>query len=1330
MSKRYTKPVTRLDWATNIATILRSTKRNLIGCERGPAKYCEECSFHTNPVMEKAQKPNVTWDDNRSRAAADLENVTIGVPQQNISMHTSPKPFQKDMSYYSQRNRVDSNLEPKISVKNIAIESDMEHTKEAIRTLQNQLGQVEERTQKAFQEIQIHIIKLQEILRTRDHEITKSEPKLEESLMRKINERYKELNIKVEENLSKIFEKINQDSEKLFEEAKDIRNYKNTLEELIQNNQVELKKSTLQAITTETERINDRLNVFENLLSETHKEFTQQILVISKNQEEMKIDTQAEIIQKLKEDMEKTQEELKNIKICVVQLSEIKDNLIKNHSELTELIQNSESKIQTIVDEKINLLKSEKTRENSELMEKILGRLADLEKKSENDKTLIEKMDEKITNLETENNALKSAINETKQKTELFEKNSIKNESSEKISEIIAKNQDIENRMNLLDTKISENNAEILKINENNTKINTKFNEIEAKLKTDNEKIENEIKSATQNSSKNEEMLQKTEFDKKINEIDQKISTLNIENNNVKNNIENVKTQNEKLANKADSLENSLKNQEKIILDQNNKFVADLSNQNEKIENQNSKIAAQNALIENLNKTVKNLNDKTENSDLANLINVKLENQDKKINNFETILENQKLKIETQNTQLENLNKNITEFKQNEKNNEALYEKAHKDMKIEPLIADVEIEDHKKIEISKENEINEKTVKTQEIPDIHNTEITKTEIQENHANDEIREDIENKKDDFEVEVEAIQNKSEPQPDNEKKLNLVTHDLLSEIKSLDLEQKIDSVPDNKNINNEPIIQASPEPNTISPQKEEKIIQNSPQPSPPQNIENKPQNEDQIIEEDIQFDFENDMPLENKNQEIHKSPEPSPEKHQNLDLPKQAEILPEPSPPKIEPKHEELSQQEPQVKIDNEIVEEIISENTESIVKEKSKSVSPIIHQNENNNNHKESLFRESEINIESGQENIEIRPASIEPHLIEQSRNKKDSKLTNSLEASPDTQDERIKKMSSKMAEHLEIIEDDQIVPVQPVTIVQGQITESPSKEVYAESVSNPNGNSPPQEVRDQNYESEQLQYIENMQYPYVSSSVIEIDKKLVQPNDLPGKNCSQADIQQIQGNEIIEQNEVNPVNIEYFNEENPIHNIENKNSNENHDNVDEEIQEEDFLKDAVLHENIESIKEQPNESSSQHEVLNLQGKLTNIEEIRAKSARTPIDQKEELGGVQITDPGNNEEIENPNNQQVVVDMNSEEGGSKPAEVEQNLDENDLKFLEGLSDADVQQKENSNKEMLDFLEDDIDNMGVQGPISNEEKPETKKVEIKKTENADFEQEWSN
>ena len=56
------KPQRTRDWSTNIESIIRLTQRNLsgkprrcsqIGCERGPARYCEQCFFHGDSLRDQ-----------------------------------------------------------------------------------------------------------------------------------------------------------------------------------------------------------------------------------------------------------------------------------------------------------------------------------------------------------------------------------------------------------------------------------------------------------------------------------------------------------------------------------------------------------------------------------------------------------------------------------------------------------------------------------------------------------------------------------------------------------------------------------------------------------------------------------------------------------------------------------------------------------------------------------------------------------------------------------------------------------------------------------------------------------------------------------------------------------------------------------------------------------------------------------------------------------------------------------------------------------------------------------------------------------------------------
>eukprot|EP01022_Parablepharisma_sp_SALTPOND_P011026 TRINITY_DN1456_c0_g1_i1.p2 TRINITY_DN1456_c0_g1~~TRINITY_DN1456_c0_g1_i1.p2 ORF type:complete len:1100 (-),score=236.86 TRINITY_DN1456_c0_g1_i1:656-3955(-) len=1075
--------------------------------------------------------------------------------------------------------------------------------------LQRQLGKVEDRTQAAFQEIQIHIVKLQDILRERE---ISHNPRMEQDITERIEGRFKELNTRLLDAIQQTQDKIREDSKRMFEEMKDMRAFRNSLEDLVAEKEIKIKECTLSSISKETKAIADRIELLEALISDTHKELSEGILSVRQLQEEFKLEqTNEDLVCELKE----VKSEIEQLKRQCEELSKEKEEIGRRLEEVTENAKKSQEELVLIIGRKVNEAMAEKEAEElkwKELVQSIMAKVNSLEKKSMEDDKRIKTVNEQLENVMQENRGLKEEMDGLRGK--LSEHDSLIASTTHRYEELAHNVAETDSKYNGLDTQVSQNKEMLLDHSEQliqtNTSLNEKCEAISARL------YEKASELARNTEAIKLELLNRIDGTKV--EYDQRLA----------------KTDEELIKTKQEFLDSLNKREEQVKLElttATEKKIEPLEQQQAAMQEvQSNTEQSINSLGIELNKIKAVMDD----------LQVKQRVPRESLHTFEPLtvanpmllVEKAKNGRETSAATHPSYNKAVP-VPTNDANTdkeEMVVDKATPD-KVEIEVVKEEIVTTEKAVIE-QNEIQEEIVNNEGENEV------KVEDEQVENNEKVSEQVQEKAVNFEHDyyyeaADKQENYYEPEEKAYNEEEEVVEKEESENHKTEIQEETDEVKeDNQELadQQENCAEAEKEEETGKIEIKREENEHLPDPLPADVKQNdevvKPESFDPFAEVKPESGYVvaeyAQKPISEENMDV---PENADEGAKNQENALESEEKPVDH---LTEENDELKQED-DIEAKEEEVNELVT----------NEEITPVVQQTTENNL--------AEIPPEAYPE-FDFEDDDIEPKKVESFDNGEkigeveEKKDTNVIS---DQTENLTKQITSRLTNRLEIIdEEENNEEYVSQTIPQQVAAETPNKEMYAESVSNPGCSFQETPTKDMR----------------VSKSVKELDNKLVPSEANFLHTASLQDLKQIQ----------------------PA-------PEEDNDAIYEHLEER--IEDSPLH-------------------------TEDFEPEKAQSARVPSNVYNDVAIRQATDPGNTGDYD---------------GNDKLNEViEEQLDEADMNFLEGLPDADdIPQAEGKNREEVNFLEGDLEDFSVGDPGSDERRgEEIQRPEAPFKEEDEFDNEW--
>ena len=426
-------PYSRMAWSDSIQNILTSTRRNLVGIERGPTKYCNSCFFHSN------------YEDSRLPKTNHLSYM-VEDPGQREDCAVVMKSKPQEISSQKLEQDITDRLEDRLESNNMNLNTRIGNNTENIKLLRSQYLQMENYVKDTFQDIEQHIVNLQEVLKERDATQPLT-PSIEAVIVKKLDERFKVFDERFNDQIQKIDDRTHESLEQVLKDIRETQKMKLSFEEQLTERARGIEKFANDLIKKQNKEIDQRLEANETLTKDLDRKLSTKIMELTRQLEGLKAeqstDTLVDELNEAKSDIAQLTEVIKNI---------TKDNkmLKQNYNELMEATKALQKKQNTNINLKIKdamLERDSRDEDMKKTLMLVLKRLDVVEKQSEDDNKKLVEVDEEMQKLHNENIEVKEDMEKQKELANEFAK-PIRKNNKEDLETIIEENKKKYNELN------------------------------------------------------------------------------------------------------------------------------------------------------------------------------------------------------------------------------------------------------------------------------------------------------------------------------------------------------------------------------------------------------------------------------------------------------------------------------------------------------------------------------------------------------------------------------------------------------------------------------------------------------------------------------------------------------------------------------------------------------------------------------------------------------------------------------------------------------------------------------------------------------------------
>jgi len=448
-------PSTRVTWSDNIQRMLNSTRKNLVGIEKGPTKYCNSCFFHNSGAEVQTSRTVIQ------------DQIYTHPEQDSVVIMKSKRPLQEELQSQQLVHEIDDKMERK----NAIIAGELDHIKEVIKLLQRQMFHVDNKICDTFEEMQKQIANLGEVLKERDAAQALT-PAIEEAIDKKLDEKFNRFNEKYLEEVQILDDRTNESAKKVLEDRRETQKLKLSFEELLTEKELAIKEYAANLIRKEMKNMESKLEATEAQINNVDKRVTEKITEVVQELDEVKINHDnnyiKESINEVKSNIDKINENIKT-------LNKKNKTMEHNLNEQMEALKNSQERSNNKIELKTQTLILEKDSETAEL-KKSVGTV--LKKMEEIESRVIDE-DQKIQDLDSQILKLKH-INLNEQATTEYAKTS----SNEiKLNEKVLKLEEAINEFNTTTDNLSVMKEEIKELKRDKEELNDRLEKLAEEFK-------------------------------------------------------------------------------------------------------------------------------------------------------------------------------------------------------------------------------------------------------------------------------------------------------------------------------------------------------------------------------------------------------------------------------------------------------------------------------------------------------------------------------------------------------------------------------------------------------------------------------------------------------------------------------------------------------------------------------------------------------------------------------------------------------------------------------------------------------------------------------